>query len=347
MISRVSRMPRRANALRVALGLALLFALACAQLGRSRSERSQVAPLDPVSVRIGAIDQSAIDAIRRRAPSDVPERTEQIVDQFWQVGCLGENLNTTLATYRQSPDVACSLPGRTPTTILVAAHLDGKSGKNRAPEDWSGLALLPSLYRALRVEPREHSFLFVAFGDTDRKKGFHSMLARLDDAQREQVRAIVDLRDLSQPVLWSASEDFSLRLDLVAVTRALGRPPDSLRFFDPGPVRPPPLKKNFPKVHYSDEQKPDEPRRPLKVPGITIGGTAETRKLDQTTSHAASATNVKSSDSDYYATARVIAVFLGYLDETLRMRSAPPAEQAAGLPVAPETTAAPIAAPEP
>jgi hypothetical protein len=268
---------------------------------------------DPVRVRIGVIDAAMLDSTRRSAPGKLPERTEQIVDLFWQVGCLGEQLEVTLPDYKRNPDVICSLPGRTRHTIVVAGHLDGETDESGTPENWAGLALLPSLYRALRVEPREHSFLFVAFGESAPRQGFRSYLARLDEPRRDEVRAFVDLQDVTPSVLWSSSEDPVLRRDLVAVTRAVGRPLESLRFFVPRRA---------------------EPSRSVKIPTITLGGTHETQALEEAPEVSAPAPG---STETYHGTARVIALYLGYLDETLRLRSAaqetqPPATSAAAPP---------------
>jgi hypothetical protein len=181
---------------------------------------------------------------------------------------------------------------------VVAGHLDGETDEGGTPENWAGLALLPSLYRALRVEPREHSFLFVAFGESAPRQGFRGYLARLDEARRDEVRAFVDLQDVEPSVLWSSSQDAVMRRDLVAVSRAAGRPLESLRFFVPRRL---------------------EPSRSVKIPTITLGGTHETQALEDPPPVSAPG---PSGTETYHGTARVIALYLGYLDETLRLRSA-------------------------
>jgi len=297
----------RHSARRAALLVTAVLVAACAKpatVGESETP-------DPVRVRIGVIDPTLLDSTRRSAPDELPERTEQIVDLFWQAGCLGENLEITLPDYKRSPDVICSLPGRTPHTIVVAGHLDGEADESGTPENWGGLALLPSLYRALRVEPREHSFLFVAFGQSAPRQGFRSYLARFDEARRDEVRAFVDLQDVEPSVLWSSSEDPVLRRDLVAVTRALGRPLESLRFFVPRRA---------------------DPSRAVKIPTITLGGTLETQTLEEPPAVSAPAPGPTET---YHGTARVIALYLGYLDETLRLRAA---AQQAKPPAAPAGT---------
>lgn len=299
----MGRISGRARARRSARSAALLVTAALAAACAKPAALEESATPDPVRVRIGVIDAAMLDSTRRGAPGKLPERTEQIVDLFWQVGCLGEQLEVTLPDYKRNPDVICSLPGRTRHTIVVAGHLDGETDESGTPENWAGVALLPSLYRALRVESREHSFLFVAFGESAPRQGFRSYLARLDDARRDEVRAFVDLQDVAPSVLWSSSEDPVLRRDLVAVARAIGRPLETLRFFVPRHA---------------------EPSRSVKIPTITLGGTHETQAVEEPPE--VSAPGPGSSET-YHGTARVIALYLGYLDETLRLRSAPPETQ--------------------
>jgi hypothetical protein len=272
--------------------LAIALATACAL----PAAREPDAAPDPVRVRIGKIDAEGLEGARRAPPAELPERTEQIVDLFWQAGCAGENLEVTLPDYRRTPDVICTLPGRTSRSIVVAGHLDGEAAPDGVPGNWIGAALLPTLYRALRVEPREHSFLFVAFGQSAPRQGFRAYLGRFDEARRREVRAFVDLQAVAPDVLWSSSPDPALRRDLVAVTRALGRPLESLRFFVP---------------------RREEFTRGLETPVIVLGDTLETQAIER--DHP-SVSSGPPGGQGYLDAARVIALFLGYLDETLRLR---------------------------
>ena len=65
-------------------------------------------------------------------------------------------------------------------------------------DDWSGVSLLPSLFQALRGRPREHTYVFVAFGAEERGLVGSSLYVRsLAPEQKALIRAFVNLANLS------------------------------------------------------------------------------------------------------------------------------------------------------
>jgi hypothetical protein len=269
----------------VALVACALLSLACA------STSSEVEAVGPVKVRVGAIAPNAFDAASS-PPDGAVDRVERLVDLFFQAGCVGDQLTQTRAKGGRYPDVVCRLPGRDPDAIVVAAYVDPSE---RRGEDWSGAALLPQLYRALSVQKREHSYVFVGFGQNSRR-GMRTDAERLAESDQDRVRALVDLQRLrlgpSSSSLLFSSADANLRQDLGAVGVALGVPRDSLRF-----------------VQVPDPRRHDVPMIALASP-----------KDDD------DAASVDPREA-YRGTGRMIAIFLAYLDDTLRLRGAeePPA----------------------
>src|SRR5262245_22747741 len=189
---------------RAGLAFALALATACAT-----TPDSEVLSPDSVKVRVGQIDPVALESATRSAPRSVAARTEQLVDSLWQAGCLGADVETRLPYVANSPDIVCSLRGRTENRIVVVTHLDDDEGDDGKPTHWSGVALLPFLYRSLAVEPREHTFVFAAFGKTPRNP--RDYLARLGSPQGDSVRAIIDLQSIDPASIWFASSDAGLR----------------------------------------------------------------------------------------------------------------------------------------
>jgi hypothetical protein len=240
-------------------------------------------------VRVGPIDGAAFESAVRDAPPKLRERTDYLVDLLWQAGCLAVELPRKEA---RSHDVVCSLPGRTSHRIVVLAHLDAELDENGAPEHWSGTALLPFLYHSLGVEQREHSFEFVAFGKAPRRS-FREYLEKLEAARDQEVRAIVEIQALGPGALAFASSDAGLRHDFVATGLAVGRPPGSVRTFTHRRLG-----------------------RPPTVPTIAI--TAFPPSSARLPAVGASRADLP---EGYVSAARVVAVYLGYLDETLRLRA--------------------------
>jgi hypothetical protein len=261
-----------------------------------------------VRVRLGAIDAAELDARMRSAPAAQPARTESLLDELWQAGCQAEALPAPLRYAAREPDVVCTLPGRTPARVVVVAHLDGKAQPQDVPRHWRGAALLPSLYRALSAAPREHSFELVAFGKSPRRS-HRDYLERLGAPRNQDVRAIVDLQDLDPALVWFFSSDPALGRDLVAANLALGRPLESLRAFSGTRA---------------------EARAP--TPTIVIAAAPPERARDPFPVVSEPAPPASGS---YQESARLVALFLGYVDETLRLRAEPGA--APTVPAAPDS----------
>lgn len=286
----VRRIARGARAALLAAGV-----LACA-------DRFTPVP-DPVRVRVGNIDARALEATLGTVPRPIPERIERIVELFRQAGCGTEFLEVSLPGKTPYPNVICTLPGRSRKTIVVGAHVDRPADGNGVVDDWTGASLLPHLYRALAIERREHSFMFVGFGHaTLKEQGSHGFLRRLDDERRENIRAMVDLKGLGlgPTAVWVSQADRDLRQDLYAVAKALGLPLQSVRF-------------------YTNVTADSKAFRFWGIPAITIHSfdKENARMLEQ------SYRDRDPSQVDmgaYFDSARLIAVYLGYLDDTLRIR---------------------------
>jgi hypothetical protein len=252
--------------------------------------------LGPVRVRIGAIDPAAFDAVREQ-PRSVAERIELLVDLFWKAGCRGEELSRVRPRQARYPDLVCRLPGRSSESIAVVASVTPR--RPGARRDRIGATLLPHLYAALRVEEREHSLVFVAFAEKS-GRGLRKDLLRLEETRRDVLRAVVDLeriRSGSSAILFS-SPDPNLRQDLHAVRLALGEGPEPLRLF----------------------------AAPGGNGSSRLGGVATTTlaSIDAPDADGPDAGGPVADREAYRATARAIAVFLGYLDAALGRRARPP-----------------------
>jgi hypothetical protein len=256
----------------------------------------------PLRVRIGQIDPAALEAAATEPPRELRSRTDYLVDLLWQVGCAAVEMPRP--DDRRSSDVVCSLPGRTPDRIVVLAHLDRKVDESGMPRHWRGVALLPFLYQALGVEERQHSFEFAALGNTPPRR-FGEYRKSLPPPRGEGVRAVVEILDLDPMALAFASADAGLSQDFVSTGLAVGLPLDSL------------IRLTGYRVG-----------RLAGAPTIAIASPPGSGGRDELPGVAASP---GSGPATYHTAARLVAVYLGYLDETLRLRApaAPPAEAGA------------------
>jgi hypothetical protein len=278
--------------MRVAGGVGALLAAAALAASCARPPPS-VDLAGPVRVRVGRIDAAAFGE-PGGPPGSQSERIEQLVDLFFEAGCGGASLSRTRLREARHPDVVCRLPGRRPESIVVGAYVEPRENRG----DWTGPALLPHLYRALAVEERSHSFVFAAFGRRE-ERSLRGDAKRLEEAQGGLVRAVVDLERIrtGAAAIGFLASDPDLGHDLAAVSAALDQAGESLHIYAV------------------------EGRRRFRrggIPTILLGSLRAEGTSDEPTAGAAAGASRSQADR---STARMVAVFLGYLDATLPPRS--------------------------
>ncbi len=311
MLQRWVRMasPRRRRPLR--LGLAALCALtACAQ----RHESSVV---DPVSVQVARLEAEALlAAALDPVPQSEAERASRLVELFELAGCPKAQLFLARIRGSRNQHIVCALPGASEHSILVGAQTGGTRFGSPASDDWSGLSMLPLLYRALAGTPREHGFLFAGLGDdAGDPLGSESELESMRPIDRAQLAAIVNLRGLGlgSSAVWSSVADPDLRLDLVSVSRSLGL---ELRHVDLS--RAPEQNRRVRRSPWSAQGEARAFRR-YQIPSITIHSyDRETARL-LTRAPREEKANLFRREA-YAETLRLVSVYLGYLDQTLALR---------------------------
>jgi Zn-dependent M28 family amino/carboxypeptidase len=139
-------------------------------------------------------------------------------------GCIGDRLTEQKVPGYREPNLVCEMPaeGR---TIVVGAHYDSVDRGMGAVDDWSGAAMLPSLYQSLDGNPRRHRFVFIGFNAEERGLlGSAEYVRKLSKVQRAGVAAMVNLECLgtSPPSVWSRRADKQLGAAYAAVARSLG-----------------------------------------------------------------------------------------------------------------------------
>jgi len=275
----------------------------CALAALCACARPFVPVTDPTRVRTGAIDAGQLEASVKQVPVKIVDRVERVKQLFQQAGCGTEYLQVAYNGGTPYPNVICTLPGHSHNTIVVGANVDKPDDGNGVIDNWTGAAMLAHLYRSLAVSPREHSFVFIGFGHVLlNQQGARGYVRRLSADRRDHIRAMVDLKGLGLGAtsVWSTQADPNLRMDLVAVAKAVGLPLQSVRFF----------------TNVSTDS---QVFLYWGIPAITITsfGMDNARLLaepyrDRDTSQIDIAS--------YYDTARLVSLYLAYLDETLRIR---------------------------
>jgi len=234
----------------------------------------------------------------RRKPA---ERLAALERLFETAGCKTE---TQAVKSVKLPNVICTLPGSGSGVVLVGAHYDHVMTYGEGVVDnWSGASLLPSLFESLKDKPRRYTFVFIGF--TDEEKGLvgsRFYAQQMGEAAKARTRAMINLDTLglSFTKLWSSHSDPKLVDALARVASQMDLPVQGV---------------DVEQVGTADS----ESFAPLGIPRITIHSvTQETLPVLHSTQDKLSAIKM----DDYYATYRLLAAYLIYLDQIL----APPSK---------------------
>ncbi len=226
------------------------------------------------------------------------EREPAVRRLFEGAGCVGDALAEQPVKGAKAPNLLCTLGGTTDSTIVVGAHFDLVEAGNGVVDNWTGAALLPSLYQGLAGTPRLHTYVFVAFsGEETGLHGSTSFVKQLGD-RRQRVTAMVNLDSLglSETKVWTSHSDSHLVGLLGGVAKALDLPVAGMNVDDVGTTD-------------------SEPFRQQKIPAITVHSvTQETLKILHSKADTIQAVHL----DEYYRTYQLLAAYLAVLDQKLQ-----------------------------
>jgi Iap family predicted aminopeptidase len=230
-------------------------------------------------------------------PASDRDRASTIRSMFLAEGCKGSLLQDQFVEGADAPNIVCLLRGDSEETVIVGAHYDRSASGGRRMDNWSGAALLPSIYHSLHARQRHHSFIFVAFADKqDELTGAKWFAGRMSAAQLQNTEAMInlDVLGLSPTKVWSSHSDKELVQDLVAMEYALKLPASQMDLQEEG-------------------ETDSEAFASQRVPRITIHSLTQQNRADGAASTAFRPNN-------YYDTYRLICGYLAYLDTILKSR---------------------------
>jgi len=219
------------------------------------------------------------------------KRQETIRALFEKAGCTAEEQRIN----KKTANVICTLPGETPSTIVIGGHFDFAERGSGIVDDWSGTSLLPSLYTALKEQKRKHTYVFVAFAAEERGlAGSAYFVKKLSAEQKSSLRAFVNLECLGlTPVkVWTHRATPALVTRLLEVAAAIKMPLEGSNVEEVG----------------------DDDTHPFvnaKLPVITLHSvTQETLAILHSVRDQVDAVHA----DEYYASYKLAAFYLAYLD---------------------------------
>jgi Zn-dependent M28 family amino/carboxypeptidase len=251
----------------------------------------------PVSVSYGTLPQSEIERRLNAFEDSNAKREKRLLGLFQESGCT-DNLTEQPVKHVKVANVVCILPGATDSIILVAGHFDFINAGKGVVDNWSGCALLPSLYASLKFSPRRHTFIFVGFTDEERGLiGSQFYVSKMSKENIKKISAMVNLDSLgTSPTKVERDRGADNLLDALGRVAAAMKLPVSIM--------------NVHKVGRSDADSFQD----RKVPAISIHSlTQETFPILHSRRDQLDAIHL----SDYYETYLLIRAYLPYLDQTL------------------------------
>jgi hypothetical protein len=237
-------------------------------------------------VRFSSAGESEVVDKAIHAPATDQERAMQLKTWFQEAGCAGDALQSEAVAGADGPNIICELKGTSSDAIVIGAHYDLPSSSARPFDDWTGAALLPSLYHCLSDQKRRHTIIFAAFGDSgNQANGAEQLAGRL-----KQVSAMVsvDALGLSPPKIWTSHSDKGLVKEFMTMVYALKIPASQVDIDLAG---------------SSDSQ----PFAARGVPQITVHSLTRQNLISRTES--------KLNARNYYSAYRLLCGYVAYLDE--------------------------------
>ena len=251
------------------------------------------------NVTYRAASRAVVQARLQKYGGSNQQRESTFKQRFGEAGCDDQHLSEQHVKGPQLPNVVCFLPGSSEKIIIAGAHFDRVSEGDGVVDNWSGASLLPSLYEAVKVEPRKHTYIFIGF--TEEEKGEIGSHYYARQMTREQVAATdamvnMDTLGLAPTEVWATHSDKDLISRLVKIARFLNAPVTAA---------------NVERIGGDTDSEQFAER---KIPSITIHSLTQ-KTWDAHILHSSKDKLSAMNLDDYYQTYGLLAAYVAYLDQ--------------------------------
>lgn len=240
------------------------------------------------------IDKSIILARVKESLPKNDQREQKIKQLFVDVGCNAAMVEEAVKHVR-TPNVICRLQGETDQEIIVGAHYDKVSSGTGTIDNWSGAALLPSLYQGLARTKPHHTFIFAAFtGEEQGLAGSDYFVKHMSREELARTEAMInmDTLGLSYTRIWVHRADKDLVQAILLISGSMKIPVGEV---------------DVERVGSTDS----ESFAGKRIPRITIHSlTQQTLRV----LHSPADTLHELHPDEYYDTYRLMQAYLAYLD---------------------------------
>jgi hypothetical protein len=239
--------------------------------------------------------QQRLEAVQR----DLHERRDRLQAMYVQAGCEAHITSQTVP-YSKEPNLLCTLPAVDPDarTIVVGGHFDYAKLGIGAADNWSGAALLPSLYQSLVKYPRRHRFVFANFAAEE--SGLHGAREYVRTLKKEERAAVaamvnIDTVGLAAPTIWTSRSDKHLASLYIDIASYLGQKPAGVNV----------------------EQVGDDDSHPFKGAKIPVISFHSVNQANLKILHSVNDNLTAIDKAHYYDTYRLVSLYLAYIDQAL------------------------------
>jgi Zn-dependent M28 family amino/carboxypeptidase len=233
-------------------------------------------------------------------------RERTIKELFAEAGCDTRHLSEQAVPGAELPNVICVLPGSSNRALIVGAHFDHVNLGEGIVDNWSGASLLPSLFQAVKGEPRTHSYVFVAFADQPRElvgSRFYVHQMTKEQVALTDVMVNMDSLGLAPTKFWNGQPDRTLSGAIAYIAKQLDVPVEGINTNWVGRTD---------SVEFSAR----------KIPVITIHSLTQ-QDVDAHIIHTSKDNLSAINLDDYYQTYSLMAAYLVYLDKILPAAAGP------------------------
>ena len=250
------------------------------------------------SIRYKTVSRGVVESRLGKYAGDNKQREATLKEMFTEAGCDDQHLSEQPVKGSKLPNVICVLPGSSDKVILVGAHFDRAPDGEGVVDNWSGASLLPSLYEAVKIEPRHHTYIFIGFTDEEKGEvGSHFYAHQMTKEQTAATDAMVnmDTLGLASTEVWTSHSDKRLTGVLVYVAKQMNLPLDGV---------------NVEEVGTTDSEQFAQ----RKIPSITIHSLTQKTWDAQILHTSKDKLSVMRLD-DYYQSYTLISAYLAFLDQ--------------------------------
>jgi len=243
------------------------------------------------------VSQEIIERRLGNFKRDNRQRENVLLEMFRESGCDDKHLSEQHVSGMKLSNVVCVLPGGSNRSVIVGAHYDHVSAGDGVVDNWSGASLLPSLYEAIRVEPRKHTYIFIGFAaeeDGELGSRFYALHMSKEQVAATDAMVNMDTLGLGPTQMWLEQADKRLASALAYLGKAMGAPVGATNIGQVGSTD---------SVQFSERN----------IPSITIH-TLDQKTWDANVLHSKQDTIDVIHKDEYYQTYRLVAAYIAYLD---------------------------------